>query len=239
MSGNSEAPALERGLDILETVAKHGSMPYKEILNELDIPPASAARLLKCLVRKGYLSKTSDTGAYLLGESVGKLVQPMEPSAALREAGEPVLRQLQDSLNQTVVLFHWTGIAWECIAKKNHEDSITMQRVGEVRVDIFNYPWGVFAYEQLARENRQLMLNVNEKRLSDSLEAFKANGYAIVRGGAFSRLAVPLRDGDGRLLGALAAGVMRSVLEELTEHVIADLLIAGASKIEARLQNTK
>jgi len=163
-------------------------------------------------------------------------MQPVDPAGVLRQAGEPVLRQLRDALNQTAILFYWTGIAWECIAKESHEDALTMQRVGEIRVDIFDYPWGVFAYEQVSREKRRLVLNVNEEAMRKGLEAFNSKGFAINRGKAFSRLAVPIKDRDDQLLGALAVGVMKATMEELTERVVADLLISGGRQIEMRLR---
>ncbi len=235
MSKQTNVPALERGLDILEFVAARGEAGYSQIIDELGLPPASAARLLKCLCQRDYLSKSPDTGDYRIGVAPGKLMAEPNRSEELRQAGQPVLTQLRDLTESTAVLFHWNGIAWECIAKAAHEDSITMQHVGETRVDIFGYPWGVFAYNQLLNEKRRLVLDPDEKELVQARKRFETDGYACSRGRTFSRYAVPILTTSGELLGALAMGVLHAS-EDFDEDAITEPLVRSGKQIEEQIR---
>ncbi|OQY15468.1 MAG: hypothetical protein B6I32_07295 [Desulfobacterium sp. 4572_20] len=61
-------PALERALDVIELVALHeNDLSFSEILNTLNIPRPSLARILKILIDRGLITKTGDRGLYRLG----------------------------------------------------------------------------------------------------------------------------------------------------------------------------
>ena len=61
---NSVVPALERALNIIEYIAAHSEpVTLKPITTDLCIPSASAFRLIKNLVSRGYVSENS--GAHM------------------------------------------------------------------------------------------------------------------------------------------------------------------------------
>jgi DNA-binding IclR family transcriptional regulator len=237
MSDKTQAPALDRGLDILELIAESGPLSYRAIIERLGLPQASAARILKRLCCREYAIK-DENGEYCLGPALETLRTAPDMPARLRRAGEAVLKRLRDTIGQTAILFHWNGTAWECVAKETHEDSITMPQVGEVRVDIFDYPWGVFAYEQLLKEDRKLVLKADTSRLEKRLKAFVKDGYVADSGRSFSRLAAPLKDSGGNVLGALAMGVVGTDVNRKTQRNIAGLIMAGARQIETHMRRS-
>ncbi|OVE78129.1 hypothetical protein BVX99_00650, partial [bacterium F16] len=130
MSSKTDVPALDRALDILESISVNGSMGYKTIVDELSLPPASVARILKSLCNREYLAKDVETSNYVLGKALGRLLAGGREKDRLVAFGQPVLRQMRDAIRQTAILFYWDGTVWECIAKESHEDSITMQSMG-------------------------------------------------------------------------------------------------------------
>lgn len=237
MPDKTEVPALDRALTILEAIAATGPMGFKDITDQLSLPPASVARILKRLCQRHYLAKDAETGDYIIGEAPSALTRKPGVKETLQQVGAPILAQLRDTTRQTAILFYWTGIAWECIAKEAHEDSITMQMVGETRVDIFNYPWGVFAYEQLKKENRTLVLNPDIDRLQQESEAFHKHNYVVYGKTGLRRFAVPLRSPSGDLVGVLAMGTTSSELTERGDISFADVLIAGQQQIENQLSD--
>jgi len=235
MGEQTSVPALERGLDILESVAASGKTGYSELVEKLGLPPASAARLLKCLCHRGYLRKSADSGMYTIGRAPRKLVAGPAGPEELRLAGLPVLEQLRDLTRNTAILFHWNGVVWECVAKAAHEDSITMQKVGEIRADVFQYPWGTFACSQLLKEKRKPAVKEDKARLERDRKQFEKNGFVRATGKTFTRYAVPVLTSSGDLLGALAMGVVHAG-GKFDESAVTALLTRSRSQLEETLR---
>lgn len=234
----SEVPALDRGLDVLELISNQGPVGFGEIVGELSLPTASTARILKRLCQRGYVTKDDESGVYGIGDAVEELTPAKNLAQRLQNAAAGVLKELRDLTTQTAILFHWNGHVWECVGKELHENSIMMQTVGEVRVDIYSYPWGAFALEQVEKEGSRLMLEIGddeETRVRQHLAEYRELGYVISSNRIMHRLAVPIKDPSGALVGALALGVMPPVFETMGQDEISRLLIDGGRRIEENL----
>lgn len=237
-------PALERGLDILELVAKQGALGFGEIAGPLGLPPASAARLLKVLCQRGYLCKRAGN-RYEIGAQVLALSPASQQIARLRRVARPFMEALHAQTGQTTILFHWNGTVWECIAKILNENGMVMQEVGSIRVDIFDYPWGPFAYaDLLARslvEDSRVLLPPNKvdgslaAKMESGMEEYRRLGY-IACSGKNLRVTAPIQEGSGRLLGALAVGAPLSTDDKLRGRTWGRLVAQAAQAIQAQFQ---
>lgn len=79
MSANGHN-AVTNSLRILETVARLGTgTTAKEITDALQIPPATAYRLLNALVGDEYLARTSDLRGFALGHAIAGLITAANP----------------------------------------------------------------------------------------------------------------------------------------------------------------
>jgi DNA-binding IclR family transcriptional regulator len=243
MQAQSGVPALERALDILELTAQGDPLSFGEIVKALELPTASTARILKVLCARHYLQKTAD-GCYECGEAVAALLPAASQVNRLRQAAMPLLERLQGQTGQTTILFHWNGTVWECIAKNLNESGMVMQDVGSIRVDIFDYPWGPFAYEDLLSRQplnvSRVLLPENKvrgelaARMEAALAEFRRDGYVTFRDGDF-RVTAPIRDARGRLLGALAVGANAASNDKARGRLWGPLITQAAQTIEARL----
>ena len=103
---NSLVPALDRALNILEYLAsRQEAATLKQIAGDLDIPSASAFRLLKNLANRGYVKETSSgQTAYCLGYKLLQLSHACCRNLSLQETARPFLLRLADRLGQTVQL---------------------------------------------------------------------------------------------------------------------------------------
>ena len=103
---NSLVPALDRALNILEYLAsRQEAATLKQIARDLDIPSASAFRLLKNLANRGYVKETSSgQTAYCLGYKLLQLSHACCRNLSLQETARPFLLRLADRLGQTVQL---------------------------------------------------------------------------------------------------------------------------------------
>lgn len=234
MYKKTTVPALDRGLDIIELVSQREALSFSEIVKSLKLPTASTARILKRLCERNYLSKDTE-GLYLPGTALQNLVSGKNIPQELLQAASPVLKQLRDQTSQTSILFYWNGQVWECIGKELHETSIALQEVGETRVDIYNYPWSCFAYDQLKKENRKLTYGLDPKtktRLEKQLTQFKKTACVVDSNTNLHRFTVPIYDGQGDLIGALALGILPAIMEKLKKEYVSQLLIESREEIE-------
>lgn len=106
---NSIVPALERALNIIEYVAAQNEpVTLKQISADLNIPSASAFRLIKNLVARDYLSElTGSHMAYILGDKFMSIASTHERNSSLHIAAKPVMLALANQVGQTVQLGIW------------------------------------------------------------------------------------------------------------------------------------
>src|SRR5689334_20906062 len=84
-------PALERGLDVLELLARR----------RVAMTPAELFRILTTLDRRGYLQREPDSGAYRTTLRLFELGQSHHPAAALVQAAEGPMRTLADATGES------------------------------------------------------------------------------------------------------------------------------------------
>ena len=107
----SDAPALDRGLTILEYVmrADHPAS-MKEISKAMSIPPASAFRLVKTLVQRGYLEEANTSQQfYLPGNKMFQMVQFYQLNHSLHSVSRAAMRELAERTGQTAQLAVLSG----------------------------------------------------------------------------------------------------------------------------------
>lgn len=244
MNESSQVPALERALDILEQVAQAGPLGFGELAKRLELPTASAARILKVLCARQYLKKLAD-GRYEGGAAIAALLPAATQIGRLRQVAMPYLERLHAETGQTTILFHWNGTVWECIAKMLNENGMVMQEVGSIRIDIFDYPWGPFAYADLLsrpliEDSRVLLPRDKVKgelaaRMEAGLAEFRRQGYIVLRSQNL-RVTAPIHDADGHLLGALAVGATTAANDATRAKAWGKLISQAAQAIEAQLK---
>lgn len=102
----SDAPALDRGLSVLEYVME-ASQPVsmKELSKALSIPSASAFRLIKTLVQRGYLDEINlSQQFYQPGNKLFQLVQFYQLNHSLYAVARMPLLDLAERTGQTAQL---------------------------------------------------------------------------------------------------------------------------------------
>jgi DNA-binding IclR family transcriptional regulator len=96
------APALEKGLDILELLAGEGApMSLSEIATALDRSPGELFRMVQVLEFKGYLAPKPTGEGYVLTNKLFALGMAQAPTHTLLEAALPAMRALTDRIGQS------------------------------------------------------------------------------------------------------------------------------------------
>lgn len=105
-----QAPALEKGLDILEYLSQR-AMPLSqtEIANGINKNPNEIYRMLVCLEERGYLTREEHSAKYMLSLKLYNLSHRHSPIDDIRRAAQYPMQQLAINLKQSChlsVLYH-------------------------------------------------------------------------------------------------------------------------------------
>ena len=92
-SDKYRAPALEKGLDIIELLASHGDgLSQGEVAKALDRSQSEIYRMLSTLVRRGYVVRSVSGDRYSLGLKLFSISQRHPPIGRVIEAALPRMR---------------------------------------------------------------------------------------------------------------------------------------------------
>jgi len=99
------APALEKGLDILELLAaEEGGLPLNEIARRLERTPSEIFRMLEVLAQRGYLKRGEIDGRFRLTLRLFELAHRHPPLDRLLQEALPAMRQLAETAGQSIHL---------------------------------------------------------------------------------------------------------------------------------------
>jgi DNA-binding IclR family transcriptional regulator len=99
------APALEKGLDILEALADvPGGLSQQQLAERLGRSVGEIFRMLEVLVRRLYVTRDAATGRYALSLKLFDLAHRHPPTRRLMEAALPQMRRLAEATGQSVHL---------------------------------------------------------------------------------------------------------------------------------------
>lgn len=98
--------ALERGMDVLETLADSRPATLGEVASRTGMPKTTAFRLLATLQARGFVERTPD-GTFRPGLRLIQLAQVTHAAADLRRVAQPSLVRLHDLTQDTVNLAIW------------------------------------------------------------------------------------------------------------------------------------
>ena len=93
------APALDKGLDILELLARTpGSLNLTEVAQGIGYSKSEIFRMLQVLEARGYLARKDNDGSYELTNRLFLLGMERPPIKELTEAALPVMHRLSDQV---------------------------------------------------------------------------------------------------------------------------------------------
>lgn len=96
------APALEKGLDILELLAKHASgLTQAEVAKALGRSANEIYRMLTVLVHRGYISMSSEGDRYQLSMKLFTLAHRHPPMRRLVDQALPLMRKAAEMAQQS------------------------------------------------------------------------------------------------------------------------------------------
>ena len=238
-SKKTAAPALDRGLTILEYLQASGkAVTVAHLSKVLKIPLASTNRIVQLLKDRNYLLKTADT--YSINEAIF-LIPSIGIRNQLKQIVPPFVEQIARASKNTTIFLCWRSDRWECIANSTAEYSIAMQPEGEIRLDIWNYPWSIYLIGDPSLQNSWNHLEEDHKRkwmdqkskmtasFNESKFLFE-NFFRHVR-----RVTYPLFNKEQKFVGAFGVGGPTALLDDSMVENLSPLLKMLTKEIQSQL----
>jgi DNA-binding IclR family transcriptional regulator len=245
---NYSAPALEKGLDVLELLAaSREALSTIAIAESLDRSRSEIFRMLSVLEDRGYIARTNADEGFVLTTRLLELAMQSPPTRQLLEVALPVMERIAQATGQSCHVAVASGTEMVVIARVESPGEVGFAvRIGyrkcltestSGRVLLANQP-----EERLDIWLDQIRETVDfdEQALMRDLEKIRRDGYRRARSSFVSGiidLSCPIF--DGATMGASAALAIpcvqrRSELPLLSDTI--ELLRAGAAEITKTLE---
>jgi DNA-binding IclR family transcriptional regulator len=208
------APALDKGLDILELLAAtEQDMSQAEIAKALDRTPNEIYRMLDRLVRRDYVRRTS-ADRYELTLKLFELAHAAPPMRRLVSQAMPVLRRFARDAEQAVHLVIHDRDILVVVAQVDSPGYWNVSvRVGS-RIGLVNTGSGHVFLAFASEEERALMMENYAERLKEKLPAnlvarftrIRRQGYEIMASqqvASVTNLSVPVLGPLGTVIAVL------------------------------------
>jgi len=202
------APALEKGLDILEALAAEpAGLTQQGLAERLGRSVGEIFRMLEVLLRRGYVVRDAATARYALSLKLFDLSHRHPPTRTLLEAALPAMRALADATGQAVHLSVRTGTRLLVLAQaEGFSDMGFSVRTGS------SYPFRadrtsarVLAAFAAADEAAQLVAMLGRGRARE-LARIRADGVLVIPSDTIAGVTdvcAPVCDASGAAVAAL------------------------------------
>jgi DNA-binding IclR family transcriptional regulator len=214
------AKTADLALQVLLEVAEKGPTSATELSRSLGMNRTVVHRLLSTLQRRGFVRRQDE--GYVLGPVVVRLSDLVEPE--LRRVARPVIRRASGQVGETVVLSVPDGRDVVVVEQSLGGDHMVRveHKIGS-RHPLYLGASGraILAFLPETAVGRALRGLEDAERVRELLEEIRRFGYAVshdeLQRGVFGT-AAPIRDPNGRAVGAIAILVPLSRVPRGTEH---------------------
>ncbi len=242
------APALEKGLDIIELLAtERDGITQSGLAQRLDRSSSEIFRMLNVLERRDYVQRHSD-GTYTLTLRLFNLVHLHPPLQDLLSAALPVMKALALSIQQSCHLVITFGGRIMVVAQVSSPKPMgyTVRLGASFPISPVLVSARVLTSYLPDRERAdaiKLMLqsgdgDMKKDQLIKALEDIKAQGYCESSNSSTAGiidLSAPVSDHTGQVLAALTVPYLKQFDTKIGVQPALDELIVAAQRISAQL----
>jgi DNA-binding IclR family transcriptional regulator len=215
------APALEKGLDLIEILAEEaGAFTQKELADRAGKSVSEIFRMLGVLERRGYLVRDKLTGRYSLTLKLFVLGNRHQPTRRLQAAALPVMQDLAEAIGQSCHLVVATENRMTVVAQAEPRGPMvfTVKQGADFPLSAHRVSARVLAaFAATARQDEMLQAMIVQDRTPESsalrkrLNGIAREGYDMVPSetiGGVIDLAFPVFDQDGYAKASLVVPLL-------------------------------
>jgi DNA-binding IclR family transcriptional regulator len=209
------APALEKGIDIIELLAgAESGLTVSDIAQRLERPMSELFRVIIVMERRGWLQKDPETSRYSVTYHVLQLAHRGTPAQMLTLAAAPAMHELAGRVNQSCHLVVLSGTQGLVILRQEnpHRHASIAVRLGAV-IKLPRSCSGQVLLAHLPPEEMEHLLaaiprpwKISREKLLDALARIRKRGYEVqpstITAGV-TDISYPVRGFDGRVLAVL------------------------------------
>lgn len=242
--------ALERGLSILEALAREPDLPLTALASRVGLPNSTTYRLLETLKKRGFVAQAPETGAYRVGLRALEVGGAYVMRQPLHEVALPVMRALVERVNETVNLAVLDGRDAVYVAQVEGRQLVRMFTQLGARTPLYCTGVGKALLAWRSPEEIRALLGdepypaytprtiTRLQPLLVELERVRARGYALDDGErevGVRCVAAPVRNRAGEVVAALSLSAPAARLDDSRVGLLAPQVVAAAREISLGL----
>ena len=247
-SKSYSAPALEKGLDILEALCRsEGAMSQKDIAQQLGRSVGEIYRMIACLVDRNYVALVED-GSYSITTKLFELSHINPPTHRLLFEALPIMQRLAGELDQSCHLTVYGQGKQVVLSKVDTPSGMGFAVRAGAELDVLISASGRVLLAFQDDETRKLRIEESVQRRPDQanaqieslLESICASGYEAipsvqVRG--LYAISFPILDTQGRAIAALTVPYAERIDQMQRKSVpeVTDALRSASRTLSARI----
>jgi DNA-binding IclR family transcriptional regulator len=244
---NYSAPALEKGLDVLEVLAEaRAPMTTQAIAGALSRSRSEIFRMVSVLEDRGFIGRTGSEDGFALTPKLLELAMRNPPTRRLLDAALPSMERLAEATGQSCHLAVASGADMVVIARIESSEEVGFAvRIGHRRSLVESTSGRVLLANQPADVQRAWLARVprplvaNRAELTRDLERIRSQGYRREKSSYVTGIVdIGSPVFDGRSTGAIAALTIPCVQKRENPPAlgdVTDLLQRAAREISATL----
>lgn len=244
------APALDKGLDILEYLSKAGvSLSQVEIAQGIDRTPSEIYRMLVCLEQRGYLLRGSNAGKYRLSLKMYSLSHMHTPFDELIRASQYPMQMLSEESRQSCHLSILNNDQLLVIYQMRSPSPVSLSIEEGTHFPLSKTTSGRVLLSLYPEEKRAAILSrdsffkqwskTQQKVFLSSIKEVELQGHRIAKSdltSGITDIAVPLGSYKSGLTAVLAVSVFSSdINENINISSVIDSLKKAQVKINERI----
>lgn len=246
MQKKYSAPALEKGLDIIELLSwQEVGMTQADIARALDRSVSEIFRMLVVLMERGYVALNPDSDRYQLTSLVFEIANRTPVLKRLTTIANPIMQKLAETINQSVHLAVLSGDSILIVAQKDSPGYNVLSVKLGARVHVYGASsgWVILAYlppDELEKyiADHPVARQYSEVDIRKSLAATRARGVEIhpsyrLRG--VTNISAPILDHSGRSVAALTSPYIERIDEDITFEAIVEEIRAAAKELSRQI----
>jgi DNA-binding IclR family transcriptional regulator len=242
------APALEKGLDLIEILAEEaGAFTQKELAERAGKSVSEIFRMLGVLERRGYLVRDKLTGRYSLTLKLFVLGNRHQPTRRLQAAALPVMQDLAEAIGQSCHLVVATENRMTVVAQAEPRGPMvfTVKQGADFPLSAHRVSARVLAaFAATARQEEMLQAMIIQDRTPKSsalrkrLNGIARAGYDMVPSetiGGVIDLAFPVFDQEGYAKASLVVPLLPVIGRTPDPETVKAKVAEAAQRVSAAI----
>lgn len=245
--------SLEKALKILILLGESGrELGISELSAATDFPLSTISRIIKTLVKWGFVEQDPATKKFTLGPTFQRLIPVgLERSSIIKSVAHPILYELRDKTNETSHLYIRQGVYRVHLDfVESRQELRTSGQIGD-RVPIYSGAaarvlWAFDSHEEIDALLASLDLVrltdktiIEKERLYQEAAIIRNNGYAVScgeRNPSICSVSAPIFSPSGKVVASIGVSIPNFRFNLEYEAELVPEVLWAAKEITARLK---